>query len=305
MFRARNSYASGCQAVDCRRVLTDDERMFLQRHLLKMYKDVEAVCRRHNLNICLAFGSVLGAVRHGGFIPWDDDIDLYMPRADYDRLLNEFADELPSNYQVVAPNLKNNGYSRFAKIVDLNTRFVELGAENAKHPLGVFLDIFPLENIEPETKIANKLRKYRSFAAMFIANAVSQYRSKSQILKQIMTSSFAGRINYIVRQLIGGIFSFRSYSDWLNTIEHINRYDTFTGFVHCPAAIYSNPWHEVKYEDYFPAKEVSFDDTTALIPNKAKEYLVRSYGNWEKVPPESERWQHFIYDFTLDSTENI
>lgn len=300
MFKSRNNYAIGCQAVDCRSVMTDEERKSLQRHLLKMYKDVEAVCLRHNLNICLAFGSVLGAVRHGGFIPWDDDMDLYMPRADYDRLLNEFADELPVNYQVIAPNYKNNGYARFAKIVDLKTRFVELGAENARHPLGVFLDIFPLENINPETKIANKLRKYRSFAAMFIANAVSQYKSKSEILKQIMTSTSAGRTNYRIRQLVGLIFSFRSYEKWLNSVDNINRYDRITGYVHCPSAIYSNPWHEVKYEDYFPPKEVPFDGSTALIPNKAKEYLVRSYGNWEKVPPENERWQHFIYVFSLD-----
>ena len=300
MFRTRKTYANGCKTVSCRRVLSDEERTGLQKHLFKMYKDVETVCIRHNLNICLAFGSVLGAVRHGGFIPWDDDMDLYMPRTDYDRLIHEFASELPSNYQVIAPNHSNNGYARFAKIVDLNTRFVELGAENARHPLGVFLDIFPLENINPESRLANKIRKYRSFAAMFIANAVSQFNSKSKVLRQVMTATPGGTVNYIVRQTIGFLFSFRTYSQWLDTIDRINRRDDFTGYVHCPTAIYSRPWEPVKLSEYFPAKRVKFDDSDAFIPSDAIGYLERSYGNWKRIPPESERWEHFVYDFSLN-----
>ena len=85
-------------------VLTEDERHKLQAHLRKMYKEVERVCDRHGLTIMLADGSLLGAVRHSGFIPWDDDIDLNMPRKDYEEFINNYASELPSNYVVYAPN---------------------------------------------------------------------------------------------------------------------------------------------------------------------------------------------------------
>lgn len=82
--------------------MTDEERSRLQEHLRKMYLEIEKVCDRHSLRMCTGYGTVLGAIRHKGFIPWDDDMDLLMPREDYDKLINLYADELPDNLKIFA-----------------------------------------------------------------------------------------------------------------------------------------------------------------------------------------------------------
>jgi lipopolysaccharide cholinephosphotransferase len=102
MFRTKDIYMQMCHQSDELHELTEEERIRLQAHLRKMYKDVEAVCLRHGLTVMLADGSVLGAIRHGGFIPWDDDIDLNMPRRDYEEFINTYASELPDHYKVFA-----------------------------------------------------------------------------------------------------------------------------------------------------------------------------------------------------------
>ena len=148
-----------CHQSDELHELTEEERIRLQTHLRKMYKDVEAVCLRHGLTVMLADGSVLGAIRHGGFIPWDDDIDLNMPRRDYEEFINTYASELPDHYKVFAPNSVNGPISNFAKVVDLNTEIIGPGEENSSVCHGISLDIFPLEGIAPNRKLYNKYKK--------------------------------------------------------------------------------------------------------------------------------------------------
>ena len=119
--------------------MTDEERTRLQQHLLEMYKEIEAVCVKHDLTVMLAYGSVLGAIRHGGFIPWDDDMDLFMPRRDYELLINDYADDLPEHLKVYAPNCKNGTYGRFAKVIDTKTKFIPAGVEDTGSPKqGIF-----------------------------------------------------------------------------------------------------------------------------------------------------------------------
>ena len=118
IIRTKDLLQEACYASDDVHLMTDEERTRLQQHLLGMYKEIEAVCVKNDLTVMLAYGSVLGAVRHGGFIPWDDDLDLFMPRRDYELLINEYADELPAHLKVYAPNCKNGTFGRFAKVID-------------------------------------------------------------------------------------------------------------------------------------------------------------------------------------------
>lgn len=292
MFRTKDIYMRMCHQSKEIHVLTEDERTKLQAHLRKMYQEVEAVCNRHGLTVMLADGSVLGAIRHGGFIPWDDDIDLNMPRRDYEKFINTYVSELPGHYRVYAPNSINGPIANFAKVVDMNTEIILPGEENSTISHGISIDIFPLEGIDPNRKLYNKIMKYCSMVLIYIIGSVTQYSNRSKLYRRLMSGSPAARFNYWFRELIGFFFSFLSRVEWQNIFDSFVRNTEETGFVHRPSDIYK--WEPIPIDIYLPVKRTKFDDITAFIPNNSEFLLEYDYGDWHYIPQTEEIWNHFL-----------
>ena len=292
MFRTKDLYIQMCHQSNEIHILSEDERTKLQAHLRKMYQEIEAVCNRHRLTVMLADGSVLGAIRHGGFIPWDDDIDLNMPRRDYEDFINTYASELPDHYIVYAPNSKNGPIANFAKVVDLNTEIILPGEENSTISHGISIDIFPLEGIDPNRKLYNKAMKYCSMALIYIIGSVTQYSNHSKLYRRLMSGSSAARFNYWFRESIGFLFSFLSREEWQNLFDSFVRNIDDTGYVHRPSDIYK--WEPIPIDIYLPVKRTRFDNITAFIPNNPEFLLVYDYGDWHYIPKSEEIWNHFL-----------
>src|SRR5690554_4039759 len=125
--------------------LSENELKELQKVLLEIYCDIAAVCQKYNLHIILGGGTCLGAVRHNGFIPWDDDMDLLMFRKEYNKLLEVFEDELGDKYYLVDLKKTHTGQKTYAKIMKRNTTYLEPCINENASPAGIFVDIFPLE----------------------------------------------------------------------------------------------------------------------------------------------------------------
>ena len=299
ILKARDIYMKMCKSSKELHVLTDDERMKLQGHLKKMYKDIEKVCNQHGLTVMLADGSVLGAVRHGGFIPWDDDIDLNMPRRDYEEFINKYADELPLNYKVYAPNNTNGPIANFCKVVDLNTEYVLPGYENSQEHKYIAIDIFPLESIAPNRPICNKWKGFNAKVLIFIIASVAQYENRSSLYRRIMSGSLTARISYWIRQVLGIMFSFRSAKSWQNIFDNYVRNTDETGFVHRPSDLYR--WEPIPLDVYLPVKLVDFDEIKAYIPHKSEYLLEYDYGDWHYIPKPEERWEHFCVNIKFDN----
>ena len=111
--------------------------------------DVHRFCEAHGLTYFLSSGTLIGAVRHKGYIPWDDDIDIYMPRNDYEQFLQTYCDET-GHYRVINPQTEPHYYYTFAKVVDLHTLMVEKETEG--YQIGVYMDIFPVDYVSDDPK---------------------------------------------------------------------------------------------------------------------------------------------------------
>ena len=280
--------------------MTVEERTKLQAHLRMMYLEIEKVCDRHNLNMCTGYGTVLGALRHRGFIPWDDDLDLLMPRDDYDKLINKYADELPAYLRIYAPNSKYGPITRFAKVVDTRTRFLNPGVPDDESQ-GIFIDIFPVENTTKNI-ICIKLRRLWAMFLMVVASSVRQYKTKDEFYKNLMYSTPVGKRTYIIRNLIGMTFNFRSYESWNNKLDKFNQQNKNTGYTAVPSGE-SGKWRYFMPIDkslYFPAKKMKFDDIEIYVPNQAERHCQIEYGDWHWIPPVEERWQHFIKEIRFE-----
>ena len=115
----------------------------LQRKIISNLEAIDAVCREHGLRYYLWAGTMLGAVRHKGFIPWDDDMDICMPRPDYEQIISHWREWLPQPYEVIAPETDPTYPYPFAKIEDASTTVLE--RPDFKFLEGVYIDVFPID----------------------------------------------------------------------------------------------------------------------------------------------------------------
>lgn len=124
----------------------------LQTEILNIFKEIDKVCIKHNLRYYAIGGTCLGAVRHQGFIPWDDDLDIAMPRDDYEKFKKIAEDELPDHLKVFPELAGEHNVLKFIKVHNVNTTFVEkIVKDYTDKYIGVFVDIMPLDGIPSNT----------------------------------------------------------------------------------------------------------------------------------------------------------
>ncbi|MDL2274101.1 LicD family protein, partial [Oscillospiraceae bacterium OttesenSCG-928-G22] len=143
-------------------MLSPDELHKLQRVLLEMLLELDRVCKKHSIRYCLIAGTLLGAVRHGGFIPWDDDLDVGMTRGEYEKF-RAVSHELDPARFFFQDHTTDPGYRwGWGRVRRLNSEFLRTGQEHMSMRTGIFLDVFPLDGV-PDCYPLRALRNFECF----------------------------------------------------------------------------------------------------------------------------------------------
>lgn len=273
----------------------------LQKALLAMMDDIDAVCRKYGLTYFLCGGSALGAVRHSGFIPWDDDMDLVMPRNDYDRLEGYLHQDFPNVYWVQDVRTDSLYDLNSMKVRKKGTRCLEI-LDPEPEKAGIFIDIYPLEDTF-DNRLLRAAHGIIGEAFLFVCSCVRLRGKRDRILKYL---GEGGRGVVRKKMVIGRCFSFLPLGRWLRITEKV------LSCCHRPQSKYvSIPSGRKHYfgemytrKSYFPPRETDFDGHCFFIMNDPREYLEKLYGDYMTVPPENEREYHGVLELKFEKEQD-
>lgn len=285
------------------RQLNDDEVIKLRHVFLESYLDLVQCCERHNLTIMLIGGTAIGAVRHKGFIPWDDDLDVAMTRDDYEKLKQVFDKELEDKYILSAPNYKSNANNRFPMMLVKDTLFVEAGNSPEDEASKIKIDIFIIENI-PDNVIVRYIKGFWCMCLMFMASYEETYEKNSQELKIYMCKTKEGKKIYERRIRLGRLFSFYNFQKWMNIVDSAYQYKKKTKLMGIPSGR-GHYFGEIRPRDTFiPVSKGEFEGVSVNLPGNPDDYISNLYGaDYMTLPPIEKRERHFILDIKFK--ENI
>lgn len=257
-----------------------DEKVIQQIHLLQidMIRQIHRVCQENGIRYTVLCGSLLGAVRHKGFIPWDDDMDIALLRDDYEKLL-QILKERPIPGCFLQDYSTDPHYCQpYAKLLKENTVYIERMQEHSKSRNGIFIDIFPLDLIEAPGK---KMVEFRRILSRFITFAIwhkegchmerQGFKKGINILAAILSILPKRMLLMIQRNLV-----VRKHPEW-----------TFA------ASMFSSNYHTGKL--YFKTTDfdnlilLPFEDTVVNAPENWDENLKRLYKNYMQLPTEEKR----------------
>lgn len=264
------------------RMLSGKELRDLQNVLLEMYLDIQEVCSKNGIVCMLLGGSALGTVRHCGFIPWDDDLDIGMPRDDYERFKCLFKKELGDKYILNAPNYEGIPTNRFPKVLKKGTKFVESGMQDDERAC-IKTDIFIIENV-PDNLLTRYIKGLYCTCLMFIGGRVQSFEDRIYSHEVLSCGNF-----------LGMLFSFHSSKKWFDRIDRACQHKkSNTKYMNIPTGRKHYFGEILNREVYLPTSQGIFEGEKVYLPGNSKQYLKNLYGDYMKIPPEDKREHHYI-----------
>ncbi|SEL01896.1 lipopolysaccharide cholinephosphotransferase [Methanobrevibacter gottschalkii] len=261
------------------RKYSDEEIKHLQEVELMILKDVVEVLDKHNLKYYMYAGSLIGTIRHKGFIPWDDDIDIILFREDFDKALPVLKDELSDKYDLIHMDYIEDCFGSFAKVSLKGTIFSRWYTDYVEYNLGINIDLFVLDNI-PNSDFIGKLHHFAYvFFYQFVINSC---------IKMDMYTPFRTKLHHVAYHFLNAIpINKRFWKKVLTKVmKSFNNNDT-KRVVNC-----FNPEGYVAYEkdDFEPAVHAKFEDFKVRIPKNYDKILTQIYGDYMEIPPVEKRY---------------
>lgn len=254
--------------------ISDQELKSIELDILKA---IHQYCKANGIVYYLCGGTLLGAVRHSGFIPWDDDIDIYMPRPDYERFISCYKNKVHK----VLTFRSTRGYPLpFAKVCDCRTILKEKSGPDIPE-CGVFVDVFPLDGLSNKKETASWIHKV-SRDLLYLAGLAGAKLQPAHNIKGV----FKKTISYMLPQ------------QWiLRVIDTFSKRYSFSAseFVGVTFGFYGD--RETHKKSVFAESiDIEFEGMTFCAPKETDQYLKTLYGNYMELPPVEKRVTHHSFE---------
>lgn len=249
----------------------------LQDKMLDILKHFISVCNENGLRYCVTAGTCIGALRHHGFIPWDDDLDVCMPRPDYEKLWKIYDNSNEPKFKLCRTDVEKNYHHRVMQIVDIDTTFINKRSQNEDIEHGVYIDIIPLD-----------------------ACPKSPFKRFSQIVNSVLFSVYniqnlpefnGGKLmKFAVSVLLGFVRrNEKRIRIWKKAEKRMTRYkwDDYDSCIYLASSfeLLFKPFPK----EWFRIRECEFEDTTVVLPYEAEKFCEYLYGDYMQFPPVEDR----------------
>ena len=254
----------------------------LQKVELDLFMCFSEICEKLNLTYFLVCGSAIGAARHGGFIPWDDDMDVGMYREDYNKFMELASTFLPEGIFLQNYKTDPNYPLVFAKLRNSNTTYIEKALSKFDINHGIYIDIFPLdgypENIKEQKKFAKRKKMYlRKIGCVFTFE-----RSKK------------AKVLGVVLKALG--YHKRTAKTLAKYEAFISKYSVKESNLICNHGTWYGERDYIPVEYYGDGSDAMYEGIKVRVPEKCDEYLTALYGDWRTPPPPEKQKGHHYYE---------
>lgn len=260
-----------------------EQLKIFQQEQLNILKEIHALCKKNHLTYYIICGTALGAVRHGGFIPWDPDIDIAMPREDYDRFVNHDWQQMDNKYRCVSLKDYKNYVSPHAIVYLKNSKLTKHKPDYFREelrPVGIYLDVMPLDvapmNVAAQERQAKAISRIKSFRKIKLYSLGQSNSYKKRILRLLLgIITWPVSMRYFNQKLEKEITRYRNDKTsnlWCSMTSH------YSYKKQCmPIAMYGTP------------TLIKFEGIEVYGPEQMTDYLTQIYGDYMQIPPLSER----------------
>lgn len=253
---------------------------------LEILKEFNRICEKHDLNYFAVGGTLIGTIKYQSFIPWDDDVDLGMPRADYNKFIEIAKKELDDKYFIQSGYDYKNNWVPFTKIRKKNTLANEESINHIDYPKGIFIDIFPYDNTSSNDSFGFKLKGN----IIRITMDTISYKWKTKKLSQLRRKNLCRLFSILPIKWLSKI--------QLNLMTNENKKDCKYMTSYCGAYTLFKETH--LKETLIPQKKKVFEDMKINVPNDYDRFLTQIYGDYRKDPPKEKRVNHSMLDISFD-----
>lgn len=241
---------------------------------------LKEICEQNGLSYGLTSGTLLGAIRHGGFIPWDDDIDIVMPRQDYENLIKIMKNHA-GKYKLLSPYSTQDYVYEYCKMIDDTTVLIE-NPETTAIPLSVYIDIFPVDGVPEDVDKRQKLfRKLKFIQTIYAAIMRSSFKTKDK--------SANHRIAWFFLSILKKI---RFNRLLLALLDSWSKKNDFEQSLHCAVLLGQGEREVFSKEEYELKGEVEFENNKFRTYTTPVKYLEQFFGDYMQLPPEEQRCGH-------------